>query len=342
VRLLKTGPSDRVAELSPVIAEGSDAPPEQPLRSPVFDFGFRAFAGGMMSILRRHPLVVAAVLLGSVQFVAPKAQVVPKTQAAVVQTMSNARGAYFRKVASDARTTNIGIRGEGKLPEVSFDPARQYVSNAGVDHYMTGPLDRPSVYLGGRAANCEVDAGLTWDRVYDREGRATPNFAFRPFWRTSSGWHQPKRGAADNVYLNPGERFVMSVRVVGKKRLRLEIRSLDRDLHFAKTFVQPGFGVGKAQAFKRVNAIDQFWVDASGERHGRENQDVLPTRTRAVGAAWSEVTLLDVRKDRSTPFSGGRFSEVFGRDTHALRSQIFGISNRNDRGGETVDIVPPS
>jgi hypothetical protein len=59
------------------------------------------------------------------------------------------------------------------LPEVSFDSNRYFVSPWGADHFQTGPLDRPSVYLGGHAAGKEIDTGLTWDRVYDVEGRAT-------------------------------------------------------------------------------------------------------------------------------------------------------------------------
>ena len=77
------------------------------------------------------------------------------------------KGAYFRKVTSDAQVGYSGIRAEGHLPVMHFDPSRFYVSKHGLDHYETGPLDRPSIYLGGRTSGVEMDVGLTWDRVYD-------------------------------------------------------------------------------------------------------------------------------------------------------------------------------
>jgi len=84
---------------------------------------------------------------------------------------TNDRGAYFRKVETGPSTAYRGIT--GYLPEVAFDPKRYYVSPNGMDHYQTGPLDRPSVYMGGNANGHEADVGLSWDRVYDSRGRAT-------------------------------------------------------------------------------------------------------------------------------------------------------------------------
>ncbi len=84
----------------------------------------------------------------------------------------HAKGAYFRKVESPASAQNRGITGTGTLPQVSTDPARQF-RGTGSTAWQTGPLERPSVYMGGRAGGKEVDAGLTWDRVYDSQGRAT-------------------------------------------------------------------------------------------------------------------------------------------------------------------------
>jgi hypothetical protein len=90
-------------------------------------------------------------------------------------------------------------------------------------------LDRASVYLGGEIAGTELDAGLSWDKVYDENGepKTVPDFdekgrikteikidqdgkpvmvmkrkevfAFRPFWRTTEKlksktvWHNPNR-----------------------------------------------------------------------------------------------------------------------------------------------------
>ncbi len=85
----------------------------------------------------------------------------------------HAKGAYFRKVESQASAQNRGITGTGTLPQVSTDPTRQF-QGTGSTAWQTGPLERPSVYMGGRApGGKEVDAGLTWDRVYDSQGRAT-------------------------------------------------------------------------------------------------------------------------------------------------------------------------
>lgn len=84
-----------------------------------------------------------------------------------------ARGAYFRKVQSEPRAELLGMHAVGVLPKVTLDPARWFSTTDPALSYQNGPLDRPSLYFGGRASNVEVDAGLTWDRVYDAQGRAT-------------------------------------------------------------------------------------------------------------------------------------------------------------------------
>jgi hypothetical protein len=373
-----------------------------------FDWSLRSVGSNVMNVLSRYPVVVAAVLIGTMPF-ATQAQVQPvqtKKKTAVAQpvraekmkvSVSNARGAYYRKVTSDALATNQGIRAEGFLPKPSFDSTRYFMAPEGMDYFRTGPLDRPSVYLGGRGGGHEVDAGLVWDRVYDPSGRATytdlpgmtdgrdnrhrfyakniggekvvfdgndrelargdkaqqlmktlvPNFAFRPFWRTTNAgdnqWKQPVVGAADNLYFYPGEKMVMSVKTSGKHELRLDIRSLETDIaqHFEKTLRQDGFGAGKSQSFKRVSSIDQFFVNDAGERQGRENLNVLPTKTQSLGMEWTEVTLLDTRPNKSRPFTGKRFTEVRGRDTSAKYRQIFRLTPVSATGGEKVDIVPP-
>ena len=86
---------------------------------------------------------------------------------------STARGAYFRKVVSATAAKYAAIHTAGTLPTVWFDGDRWFHTSDADLAYQNGPLDRPSVYLGGRASGTEVDAGLTWDRVYDAQGRAT-------------------------------------------------------------------------------------------------------------------------------------------------------------------------
>lgn len=393
---------------APVLKDSTPQLLQTPI-APHFDwsFGLRNVAGGIMHAIQKHPLVVAAVIIGatgpglpaSAQG-GPAARVETRVQARAAErfnvSVSTARGAYYRKVTSDALTTNAGMRAEGFLPTPSFDSARYFVAPEGLDFFRTGPLDRPSIYVGGRGGGREVDAGLVWDRVFDPTGRPTytdntsmtdgrdkshrfyavnqggqkvvfdgndkeiargdkalelmkklrPNFAFRPFWRTINGkenkWTQPEVGAANNLYFYPGEKMAMSVRTAGKNEVRLDIRSLEPDVaqHFEMTMRQEGFGVGKKQSFKRVSSIDQFYVTNEGERKGRENQNVLPTKTQSLGMHWTEVTLLDSRPNKSRPFTGRRFTEVRGRDTNANYRQIFKVSTVDAAGGEKVDITP--
>jgi len=94
---------------------------------------------------------------------------------------ANVRGAYFRKVNSRATVAHTGIRGEGTLPTVSIDRSRWLPTPAdlrGADAqpqavFTFGPLDTPSVYMGGHAGTQEVDCGLSWSRVFLRDGRGT-------------------------------------------------------------------------------------------------------------------------------------------------------------------------
>jgi hypothetical protein len=309
-----------------------------------------------------------------------------------IQVAKGVRGAYFRKVSSEAQVHFGGIRARGKLPTPNFDPDRQYVAKAGLDHFSTGPLERPSVYLGGRASGHEVDAGLTWDRVYDPQGQATytdragcdgrdpthrfvfakkageriikdgngqvvaegeaavtafaqklrPNFAFRPYWRTTNpgeeDWKQPKPGRADNVHFYPGEAITMEVKLLGPGQVQLQIEGASQ---FVVDFHQTGWGGAKtAHAFKRVNAVDQFQVLKNGERKGREKQDVLPTGTTAKGAEWSSVELLDRRGEVLTPMTGPKFTEVRGADLAQRYDQVFVRGGFTKTGGEKLDILP--
>lgn len=313
-----------------------------------------------------------------------------------VEVDPRVRGAYFRKVKSSAATEHRGIRGRVILPEVNFDPARFYRSPNGLDHFQTGPLDRPSIYLGGHAGAHEVDAGLSWDRVYDAQGRPTytdlprgtdgrepghifartriagqpaildgtglvvaegkdevegrmaalrPNFAFRPFWRTTNGgnqWHNPRVRDAQNVYFYPGERVSMAVEEAGPNRMRLETRGEGRASApaFSRTFRQDGFGRGEPQSFKRVTAIDQFTVDARGRRVGVEGRDVLPTRTVAIGCTWEEVYLVAPGGVKSQAVIGDQFVNVRGGDVADRYDEIFRCSGWDESGAERIDIVP--
>lgn len=104
---------------------------------------------------------------------------------AKAQTGSTAvSGAFFSKVELKPDTKNQGLDAQATLPKISFDSKRfidldraklpkdvAYVGNHPLP--ITSPLDRPSFYVGGHASikgnsECEVDCGLTWDRVYEK------------------------------------------------------------------------------------------------------------------------------------------------------------------------------
>jgi hypothetical protein len=121
-----------------------------------------------------------------------------------------AGGAFFYKVQTAPNARVAGVRMQGTLPQVSFDPNRLTVAGlpkAALDAARpapsttafygalatwasadtaratslltaladpkSGPLDRPSVYSGGEVKGVHVDAGLSTDRVYDPNGRPT-------------------------------------------------------------------------------------------------------------------------------------------------------------------------
>ncbi|MCX5794225.1 MAG: hypothetical protein NTY77_01855 [Elusimicrobia bacterium] len=288
--------------------------------------------------------------------------------AAPMRVDAHVRGAYFRKVESAGSARYTGIRAQVVLPSVGFDPTRSFTPAPGQPAYWEGPLDRPSVYVGAHTSAKEVDAGLTWDRVYDEQGRPTftdlpsgsdgrdpkhrfivaelngrrirPNFAFRPYWRTTlnhgNQWHNPP--ADDPYYFYPGESLVMALRVRDDGTMRLDIRTAGgAGRHFTAVFQQDGFAAGQSRSFKRVASIDQFRI-VDGARRGNEGMDVQPTRTTVRGAAWSQVSLLTARN--ASKMSGSACQEVAGADTAKDYAGIFSITPDPD-GGETLDIIPP-
>lgn len=204
-----------------------------------------------------------------------------------VTCSKHARGAWFYKVAtSKPSTQDIGIQATGKLPDIKLDP-RRYFEKQG--HHTDGPLDRPSVYLGGEVGGREVDAGLTWDRVYDSNGvpkKGEDNkdlFAFRPFWR-SAKWDNPQKNHADeknskgcderhrqdlpkecslkNIYFSPGEEIEMGLKQLqttnDKMKIRMVIKNkTDPSKCLVVCFDHTG-KKSKGSTWKRVNSIDQF------------------------------------------------------------------------------------
>ncbi|MFN8060498.1 MAG: hypothetical protein U0Q12_15190 [Vicinamibacterales bacterium] len=89
-----------------------------------------------------------------------------------------ASGAYYRKVESQANRTTTGIRAVMTLPTFTSDPTRQ---NNDPTLGKTGPMDRPSMYMGAHAeatidkthVSAEADIGLQYTQRYDAQGRPT-------------------------------------------------------------------------------------------------------------------------------------------------------------------------
>jgi hypothetical protein len=259
--------------------------------------------------------------------------------------LESTRGAWFRKVVAPAGSEFEGVEGWGVLPKPVFDPAREHRAAPGEDAYKTGPLDRPDVYLGLHADGAEVDAGLTWDHVYDASGRDTGEFAYRVYWRTvGGGWHNPAVGAADNLYLRPGDRFALTLRANPDGTARLSVRRAGRDGASAGyTFPVPGLiaagGGLKPLSFKKVHSIDQFRV-VGGLRSGNEGHDALPTRARLGGGRWEGAHLL--RPDGSRrPFSGGLAVVARGVDAADRYGAVFPVAGVGEGGAEEMLILPP-
>ena len=255
------------------------------------------------------------------------------------------RGAWFRKVVSPEDAAFDGIEGWGVLPKPVFDPAREHQAASGEPAFMTGPLDRPDIYLGLHADGAEVDAGLTWDHVYDSAGRDTGEFAYRVYWRTSKGgWRNPEAGAADNLYLRPGDRFALTLRANPDGTARLAVRRAGRHGTSAGyAFAVPGLlredGSMKPVSFKRVHSIDQFRIEG-GRRRGNENHAALATRARLGGGRWEGVHLLrgdDVRRQ----FSGAAAIVSRGVDSLDRYREIFPKAGVGEGGAEEMLILPP-
>jgi hypothetical protein len=254
------------------------------------------------------------------------------------------QGAWFRKVVGPESAEYEGLEGWGVLPKPVFDPAREHRAAPGEDAYKTGPLDRPDVYLGLHADGVEVDAGLTWDHVYDGGGRDTGEFAYRVYWRTKDGWHNPAVGAADNLYLRPGDRFALTLRANPDGTARLSVRRAGR--HGAAAgyaFPVPGLlradGSLKPLSFKRVHSIDQFRVEG-GRRFGNENHAALPTRTKLSAGRWEGAHLLSGDGSRRA-LAGSMATVARGVDAVDRYGAVFPGAGVGEGGAEEMLVLPP-
>lgn len=109
------------------------------------------------------------IALSVVEFVNPQDKQIKNISesSSIIQTTStsepdiphkNVIGAYFNKIEIHPSKDNVGISGNAKLPIINFDSSRYDTKH--------GQLDIPSVYMGGNASGKELDAGLSWDKVY--------------------------------------------------------------------------------------------------------------------------------------------------------------------------------
>jgi len=228
-------------------------------------------------------------------------------------------GAYYRKaVSSFDRWT--GIIGVVKLGQPQTDPAR-------LDPKDGQPLDNFSVYMGGRAGEQEIDAGLTWSFSVDEKGkRSAVRDAWHPFWRNERWAEAP---AQPEFYWRPGDVVTMAVLVAGPGKLRLVVADAGPQPKriFQTEFDARGFQPRIPRQFKRVNAIDQRY---------NEGKPAQPTEAQVTGAEWLEVHLL--RGEGATavrlPMTRARLTDMRCPSPEHVRVVV----TDEARGAEKIDI----
>jgi len=317
-------------------------------------------------------------------------------------------GAYYRKVIAQGSSANLGIYSRGGLiPEYSEDRARCFIqesdgavgySLAEMNDTKTGSRDRPSIYMGGRSNNIEVDAGLAWNRVFAVVPRATwtteantssrtdhyvigirdggyvvkdlqgtevatgssfqpatdgtitigvktirPNFAFRPFFRSSdrsvnSGYHSiATAGGANDSQFYAGEAFTMELKRLQTGELRLTVTggaSGAEQTVYSSTV--SGFDGTGSPVYKRVDSIDQ---------KGREGINTEPTGATIVRGVWGVTSVLKTTGNQAFAGSAGFTVKPveFSQNTY---NYLFGSigegrATRID-GSEAIYINPPN
>ena len=227
-------------------------------------------------------------------------------------------GAYYRKAVTSFDVWT-GIAGIVKLPTPKVDENR-------LNEKTRQPLDNFSIYMGGRAGNQEIDAGLTWEFTKDENGKLSERRnAWRPFWRNEA-WHNAP--AEKQFYWYPGDVVQIAVLAVGPKKLRLVVADATPQPKriFQTDFDAAGFAPGVARQFKRVNAIDQF---------GNEGKPVQPTRAEVTGAEWLQTILLrgEGAAAKQIPMDGARMT-----DMRCPAANIIVGATDAAKGAEKIDI----
>ncbi|MBI1289759.1 hypothetical protein GC173_00750 [bacterium] len=233
-------------------------------------------------------------------------------------------GAIYRKAVSQPSNW-IGIEGTLIVPTFEPDPAR-------INPATGRPRDNASVYMGGNHEGVEIDAGLTWEVVRDRNGSVSRQpGAFRPFWRNKQWYNAP---AKPEYYYFPGDTVKMRCSLVAEEEMELEVvlvrrasrsreaaRALNVDYVDAPTtltarFAAPTFNFDGPQDFKRVNAIDQS---------GNEGKAVQPTAAKHLNAAWFDVRLLS--PEGSVPFDSTTFRDMRCPNRENVRTMLVSESD---------------
>lgn len=304
------------------------------------------------------------------------------------RSVDDVQGAYFRKVTSRASAAHHGVEGEGRLPRVTLDPARWLTTprelrapQAPQKVFSFGPLDVPSVYMGGHAGSQEVDAGLAWSRVFLRDGRAA--------------WTDDVTSGSDGG--DPARRFTVEAdgRVVsGTGQVRAAgLAGLVEDWAFrpfwrVRAWNNPSVSSADnryfypGQSFRmsvRVASRDTLAMRIDGGAGDRAPFEVTfsaPGFGRGLKQSWKRVNSIDLsqavngrREGRegapvlatrskalgarwekvSLLGEGGRArcklacgaSAIVGADLRHRYDAIFSTTGQTAAGGETIDIDPP-
>lgn len=229
-------------------------------------------------------------------------------------------GAYYRKAVSSFDSWT-GIVGVVKLGTPKVDENR-------LSEKDKQPLDNFSVYMGGRAGDKEIDAGLTWGFTRDDAGnKSQRRNAWRPFWRNETWSDAP---GEKQFYWYPGDVVQMAVIVAGPGKLRLVIADATDAKPkriFQIEFDAKTFTPNAPRQFKRVNAIDQF---------GNEGKLVQPTTAQVTGAEWLQAVLLrGAGSDaKQLPMNETRFTDMRCSD----QSHIVVAPTDSAKGAEKIDI----
>jgi|GEM_PF-3594799 len=189
-------------------------------------------------------------------------------------------GSYYYKFKGKENEKNKKVVLSVSVPRVDIDTTRWHnaIGKEGFD--KTGPMDRPSVYVGGNASGTEFEGGLSWDRVYTNDGKPTEEFAYRIFLRapgvSPTGWINPGVGSKDNVYFRQGEKVELSMERRGPGMMALTVKG-ENKAPVELLFVLPDTSYS---SYKYVVAIDQFVEnERTGLREGNEGRMAKPTRT---------------------------------------------------------------